>query len=71
MWDEQDDDLTVLFTISEFSGNDREYQASQNNRFVLARDEETTYAARLETGSGLFGFTEDYLTGNFRLFQKN
>lgn len=71
MWDEQYEDLTVLFTISEFSGNDREYQASQNNRFVLARDEETTYAARLETGSGLFGFTEDYLTGNFRLFQKN
>ena len=71
MWDEQYEDLTVLFTISEFSGNDREYQASQNNRFVLARDEEITYAARLETGSGLFGFTEDYLISNFRLFQQN
>ena len=71
MWDEQYEDLTVLFTVSEFSGNDREYQASQNNRFVLARDEEVTYAARLETGSGLFGFTEDYLISNFRLFQQN
>ena len=71
MWDEQYEDLTVLFTISEFSGNDREYQASQNNRFALARDEEVTYAARLETGSGLFGFTEDYLISNFRLFQQN
>ena len=71
MWDEAYEDLTVLFTISEFSGNDREYQASQNNRFVLARDEEVTYAARLETGSGLFGFTEDYLISNFRLFQQN
>ena len=71
MWDEQYEDLTVLFTISEFSGNDREYQANQNNRFVLARDEEVTYAARLETGSGLFGFTEDYLISNFRLFQQN
>jgi len=71
MWDEEYENLTVLFTISEYSGNDREYQAMQNNRFVLAREEEVTYSARLETGSALYGFTEDYLINNFQLFQQN
>lgn len=71
MWDEEYDNLTVLFTISEYSGNDREYRATQNNRFVLAREEDVTYAARLETGSALYGFTEDYLVSNFRLIQQN
>ena len=71
MWDEGYEELTVLFTISEYSSNDREYLATQNNRFVLAREEDVTYAARLETGSALYGFTEDYLISNFRLFQQN
>lgn len=71
MWDEAYENLTVLFTISEYSGNDREYQATQNNRFVLAREEDVTYSARLETGSVLYGFTEDYLSSNFRLYQQN
>jgi len=71
MWDEEYDNLTVLFTISEYSGNDREYLATQNNRFVLAREEDVTYAARLETGSALYGFTEDYLVSNFHLIQQN
>lgn len=71
MWDEEFDNLTVLFTISEYSGNDREYLATQNNRFVLAREEDVTYAARLETGSALYGFTEDYLVSNFHLIQQN
>lgn len=69
MWSEDFNKVTILFTISEFSGNDREYQASQNNRFVLYRDGNVTYAAKLETGSAMYGFTEDFLINSFRMVQ--
>ena len=69
MWSDDFNKVTILFTLSEFTGNDREYQASQNNRFVLYRDEDVTYAAKLESGSAMYGFTEEYLVNSFRMIK--
>ncbi len=70
MWNEDFNKVTILFTISELTGSDREYQASQQNRFVLHRDEDIIYCAKLETGSAMYGFTEEYLIDSFRLIQQ-
>lgn len=71
LWSENFDKATSLFTITEHAGNDREYQATQNNRFVLKRAEAITYAGKLEAGSALYGFTEDYLVNSFRLIPQD
>jgi len=71
IWNEDFSKNTALFTISELTGNDREYQASQNNRFVLVREENVTYAARLEPSSALYGFTQDYLFDSFFLVDQD
>lgn len=71
MWSEDYDRVTILFTITEHAGNDREYQATQNNRFVLHRAEGITYAGKLEAGSALYGFTEEYLVNSFRLIPQD
>ena len=71
MWNGDYDQATILFTISEHAGNDREFQATQNNRFVLHRAEGVTYAGKLELGSALYGFTEDYLVNSFRLIPQD
>lgn len=71
MWNGDYDQATILFTISEHAGNDREFQATQNNRFVLHRAEGVTYAGKLESGSALYGFTEDYLVNSFRLIPQD
>ena len=39
MWNENYDQATILFTITEHAGSDREFQATQNGRFVLHRAE--------------------------------
>ncbi len=71
MWNEEYDKVTILFTITELSGTDREYQATQQNRFVLYRGEDVIWSAKLETGSAMYGFTEEYLINSFRLIQKD
>ena len=71
MWSEDYDRVTILFTITEHAGNDREYQATQNNRFVLHRAEGITYAGKLEAGSALYGFTEEFLVNSFRLIPQD
>ncbi len=70
MWNEDYNKVTILFTISELTGSSREHQAAQQNRFVLHRGEEIIYCAKLETGSAMYGFTEDYLIDSFRLIQQ-
>ena len=71
MWNGDYDQATVLFTITEYSGSDREYQATQNSAFVLHRAEGTTYAGKLEAGAAVYGFTEDYLVNSFRLIPQD
>lgn len=71
MWSEDYDRVTILFTITQHTGSDREFQATQNNRFVLHRAESVTYAGKLEAGSALYGFTEDFLVNSFRLIPQD
>ena len=71
MWNGDYDKVTILFTITEHAGNDRDFQATQNNRFVLRRAEGITYAGKLEAGSALYGFTEDYLVNSFQLIPQD
>ena len=71
MWDDGFDRVTSLFTISVLTGTNREFQATEGNRFVLYRTENTTYAAKLESGSAMYGFTEEYLINSFRMIQQD
>ncbi len=71
MWDESHSKVTSLFTIAVLTGADREHQAIQNNRFVLHRGEDVIYTGRLEPGSAMYGFSEEYLINSFRLIQQD
>lgn len=61
---------TKMLTVFAFSGDDREEQAVQDNRFVLLRTDAITYAARLEVASGLLDITQEEVTGGFHLIYK-
>lgn len=71
MWNDYYDQATILFTITEHTGSDREYEATQEKRFVLHRAEGITYAGKLEAGASVYGFTEDYLVNSFRLISRD
>lgn len=61
---------TRMLTVFAFTGEDREEQAVQDNRFVLLRTEAVTYAAHLEVASGLLDITQEELTGGFHLIYR-
>lgn len=71
IWSENYQEATSAFTIFAFTGNDRDVQAGIENRFALLRGEHVTYAAKLETGSALYGITQEYLTENFHRIRNN
>ena len=54
-----------IFTIYALTGQNREELALQGNKFVLYRDESTTYAAHLEVASGVLSITREGLIKSF------
>lgn len=54
-----------IFTLFVLTGQNRESLALQENRFVLYRDESTTYAAHLEVASGMLSITRESLIKSF------
>lgn len=67
IWDESNESAAPLFTVSSFTGKDREELATENNRFPLYRGENVVFAGKLEVGSGIYGITQETLTRDFCL----
>ena len=54
-----------IFTVHALTGQNREELALQSNKFVLHRDESTTYAAHLEVASGALSISPEDLISSF------
>lgn len=70
MWNNSYGTAVPVFTIFTLTGNDRDTQAAAQNRFALYRGEDVVYAAKLESGSAIYGMTESYLQENFQLIHQ-
>lgn len=70
MWNYSYGSAVPVFTVYGFTGKDRDMQAAVQNRFALHRGEDVVYAAKLESGSAIYGITESYLQSAFHLIRQ-
>lgn len=70
MWNNSYGAAVPVFTVFTLTGRDRDSQAAVQNRFALYRGEDVVYAAKLESGSAIYGMTEGYLQTNFHLIRQ-
>lgn len=70
MWNNSYGTAVPVFTVYALTGKDRDSQAAIQNRFALYRGEDVVYAAKLESGSAIYGMTESYLRENFHLIRQ-
>ena len=70
LWDGDDQQTRKIFSIYVLTGQDREEQAVQYNRFAVYKSESVIYAARLEVASGALRITQDDLINSFHLIQQ-
>jgi hypothetical protein len=71
LWDEDNHSAQKIFSIFAFTGQNREEQAVQDNRFTVYKNDSVIYAARLEVASGALCITQNDLIETFRLIQKD
>ena len=70
MWNYSYGSAVPVFSVYCFTGKDRDMQADAQNRFALYRGEDVVYAAKLESGSAIYGITESYLQSAFHLIRQ-
>lgn len=70
MWNNNYGSAVPVFTVFALTGRDRDSQAAVQNRFALHRGEDVVFAAKLESGSAIYGVTENYLQSNFHLIRQ-
>ena len=71
MWNYSYGTAVPVFTVYSLTGKDRDVQAQEQNRFPLYRGEDVVFAAKLESGSAIYGMTEAYLRSNFHLIRQD
>ena len=71
MWNNSYGTAVPVFTVYALTEKDRDMQASEQNRFPLYRGEDVVYAGKLESGSAIYGMTENYLRSNFHLIRQD
>ena len=71
IWNEDYGEAQAVFSVYALTGQNRDSQAGERNRFALYRGETVVYAAKLETASALYGITQDYLKDCFHLIQQD
>lgn len=71
MWNNSYGTAVPVFTVFALTGKDRDVQASEQNRFPLYRGEDVVYAGKMESGSAIYGMTENYLRSNFHLIRQD
>ena len=67
VWDKEYKTFEKLMTVYVLTGQKREEQAHEDNRFVLHRSESTVYAAKLEVASSAYDMTKDNVIKAFHL----
>lgn len=70
MWNYSYGSAVPVFSVYSFTDKDRDFQADAQNRFALYRGEDVVYAAKLESGSAIYGITENYLQSAFHLIRQ-
>jgi hypothetical protein len=71
LWDELFQESQMMMSIYLLTGENREEQATVNNRFVLHRSDGAIYAASLEVASASCGITPDFLIKSFHLIRQD
>ena len=71
MWNNSYGAAVPVFTVYELTGKNRDIEASEKNRFPLYRGEDVVFAGKMETGSAIYGMTENYLRSSFHLIRQN
>ena len=71
LWDAQNENAELIFSICVLTGNAREEQAQQDNRFILHKTDSVIYAARMEVASGALQITQDDLINGFHMIRMN
>lgn len=61
---QQPDKIMTLYTLT---GQKREEQAVEDNRFVVYRTESTVYAVKLEVASAAYGITQEDVLNSFHM----
>lgn len=69
LWNSEYNKVTMLFSIFRLDDEQLQEQSQQGNQFILHQSDTVTYAAKLEYGSAMYGFTEEFLMDSFRLIQ--
>lgn len=69
IWNETYSKADKIMTIFVLSGDDRDEEALQKNRFVLYAGDTITYAVNLEVASASYMITKDTLQKSFHLIQ--
>lgn len=67
LWDAQNQQSQKLMTLYVLTGQRREEQAMEDNRFVVYKNESTVYAVKLEVASAAYGMTQESLIESFHL----
>lgn len=67
LWDEYETATREIMSVYVLTGQKREEQATEANRFVLFRGESTIYAAKLEVASAACGMTKENVISAFHL----
>jgi len=67
LWDAYNTQSHEIMSIYVLTGQKREQQATEANRFVLYRGESTVYAAKLEVSSAAYGMTKENIIAAFHL----
>lgn len=70
LWDENNENAELVFSVYALTGQNREEQAQQENRFVLHKTETTIYAARMEVASGVLRISPEDLINGFHLIRR-
>ncbi len=67
LWDAKNERGQKLMTLYVLTGQRREEQAVEDNRFVVYKNESTIYAVKLEVASAAYGMTQESLIDSFHL----
>ena len=67
LWDGENQRGQKLMTLYVLTGQRREEQAVEDNRFVVYKNESTVYAVKLEVASAAYGMTQESLIESFHL----
>ena len=71
LWDERLENIEKLMTVYVLTGQNRENDALEGDRFILSRSESVIYAATLESGANDAGITNENLIASFRMIQQD